>query len=48
MMKPQSLDTMIRELPPEAQRLVRELSEQGVKVEARRIEDPNRVPTPWN
>jgi ribosomal protein L7/L12 len=27
---------------------VRELSEQGVKVEARRIEDPNRVPTPWN
>jgi transposase-like protein len=27
---------------------VRELSEQGVKVEAQRIEDPNRVPTPWN
>jgi len=27
MMKPQSLDTMIRELPPETQRLVRELVE---------------------
>jgi len=31
-----------------AEGYVRELSEQGVQVEARRIEDPNRVPTPWN
>jgi ribosomal protein L7/L12 len=31
-----------------AESYVRELSEQGVKIEARRIEDPNRVPTPWN